>query len=127
MINTKRIAESASFRHTLWRAPKKTGGATLSSPRRQAAPPESCRLWSMLWAKAVVSLTRTKSDRACLLQQQLVTYASTMQRYLLPRAAARRKSVWHRQWQRHWPQLHTTRIPESSRTPRSPHWSITWE
>ena len=72
-------------------------------------------------------LPQRRFDRACLPLRRLVTCASTMQRYLLPRAAARRKSVWHRQWRRHWPQLHTTRNLEWSRTPRSPHWSITWE
>src|SRR6267154_1731596 len=55
MINTKRIAELASFRHTLWQPPKRTGGATLSSPRRQAAPPESCHHWSMVWASAMAA------------------------------------------------------------------------
>src|SRR5882762_4454492 len=82
MINTKRIAELASFRHTLWQPPKRTGGATLSSPRRQAAPPESCHHWSMVWVKVVASFPSTRFDRACLPRRLLVTCASTMQRYL---------------------------------------------
>ena len=67
------------------------------------------------------------STTECLPLRQLVTCASTMQRYPLPRAAARRKSGWRRRWPRHWSRPHTTRIPESSRTPRSPPWNITWE
>ena len=73
------------------------------------------------------SFRQKRSARACLRRRRLVICASTMRRYLQPRAAARPKSAWRRRWPRHSSRRHTTQVPRSSRTRRSPHWNITWE